>query len=187
MKILTSIGTLVLIAALVVPFQLASADNIATQQASTNKAITIHVVDKDDDTAVATITFPQGNPGATISNPYNNVNGANDPQVLSTSASEPVVRLKNTATVSYNITLEITNWNATHHIVASEDYELVDINITNVSVVDDVLSSDGGAAIVATGVSIGADAYKALYLEVVLGTAAGKSGSSTLTILGETP
>jgi len=163
------------------------AANTATQQASTNQANTIDVVGKVADTAITTITFPVGSPGATVSVPYNDVDTSSDPQVLSATVSEPVIRLKNTAGVSYNVTLEITTWNGSYSIVASEDYELVDTTSTDVGTVNDVLSSDGGANSVDTGVSMTTGSYKALYLELVLGSAAGQSGNSTLTVLGETP
>jgi hypothetical protein len=54
-------------------------------------------------------------------------------------------------------------------------------------VVNDVLSADGNAASVATGASMTTGTYKALYLDLVLSAVAGKTGTSTLTILGETP
>lgn len=166
----------------------AMASNTATQQASTSTATTITIVGKSADSAITTITFPQGTPGATISNPYNDVDTASDAQVLHASASEPVVRLKNTAGVTYNVTLEITTWNATYNIAASEGYNLVDTSTTNIaSITDNNLSANGDANSVSTGVSMTTGTYKALYLELILGTAAGRSGSSTLTILGETP
>lgn len=160
------------------------AANTATQQASSAKATTISVVGKIADTAVATITFPEGAPDSTVSVPYNDVDTGSDPQVLSATVSEPVVRLKNTAGLTYNVTLEITTWS--NGIVASEDYELVATSATNVDVVNDVLSSNGNANSVATGASMGTGTYKALYLELVLSSVASKTGNSTLTILGET-
>lgn len=59
------------------------AANTATQQASTAPASTISVVGKVADTAITTITFPQGAPSATVSDPYNDVDTATDAQVLS--------------------------------------------------------------------------------------------------------
>ena len=56
-----------------------------------------------------------------------------------------------------------------------------------VAVVDNVLSANGNAASVPTTIGITTGAYKALYLELVLGSLAGKTDSSTLTVLGETP
>ena len=160
------------------------AANTATQQASSATATTISVVGKAADTAITTITFPQGAPSATVSVPYNDIDTVNDPQVLSGTVSEPVVRLKNGSGVDYNVTLEITTW--TNGVAASEDYELVVTTDNTVAVVDNVLSADGNAASVATGISISTTEYKALYLELVLSAMASKTGTSTLTVLGET-
>lgn len=161
------------------------AANTATQQASTAKATTISVVGKVADTAITTITFPEGAPGATVSTPYNNVDTVSDAQVLSGTVSEPVVRLKNTSGGTLNVTLEITTW--TNGVAASEDYELVVTTDTTVVVVDNALSADGNAASVPTAIGITTGAYKALYLELVLSSLAAKTGTSTLTVLGETP
>jgi hypothetical protein len=160
------------------------AANTATQQASSGSATTISVVGKAADNAITTITFPEGAPSSTVSAPYNDVDTSSDPQFLDSSDSEPVVRLKNTAGVTYNVTLEITTW--TNGVAASEDYELVATGTTNISAVTSPLSTDGNAASVATGVSMASATYKALYLELVLSAVAGKTGTSTLTVLGET-
>ena len=163
-----------------------AADNDATQEATTASATTISVVGKAADTAIATITFPEGAPSATVSAPYNDVDTSGDPQFLDATASEPVVRLKNTSGGSLNITLEITTW--TNSIAASEGYALSETGTTTTATVtDDNLSADGNSASVATGTSIASSAYKALYLELILSSSAGATGSSTLTVLGETP
>lgn len=163
----------------------ATASNTATQQATTTAATTISVVGKVADTAITTITFPEGAPSATISAPYNDVDTSSDAQVLSATVSEPVVRLKNTSGGTLNVTLQITSW--TNGVAASEDYKLVATTDTTIAVVNSVLSADGNAASVATGTGITTGAYNALYLELVLSSLAGKSGTSTLTVLGETP
>ena len=141
---------------------------------------TIHIVGKVADTPVSTITFPQGAPGATVSNPYNDVDGVGDPQVLHANASEPVVRLKNTSGGTLTIWLGITAW--TESAVASERFKLMDPATTTV---ESLTSEPALGASASTTVTIAAGAYKALYLEVTLGTGYGKTGSSTLTILGE--
>lgn len=163
----------------------ALAGNTSTQSASTQSATSITVVGKVADTAITTITFPQAAPSSTVSVPYNDVDTSSDPQVLSATVSEPVVRLKNTAGVTYNVTLEITTW--TNSVAASEDYELKATTDTTVNAVASVLSSNGNANSVATGISMTTGTYKALYLELVLSAVAGKTGTSTLTVLGETP
>jgi len=137
------------------------------------------------DTAVTTITFPEGAPEATISAPYNDVDTSSDPQVLSPTASEPVVKIKNThASATYNIILEITTW--TNSLVNMEYYNLAADGATDIQTVTAELSNANGAArTVSTGVSIAAGAYKDLYLRLVLASVAGKTGTSTLTVLGE--
>lgn len=180
-KILT-LGVVMALAVVMVMPMAVMASNEGTQEASTLQSKSLNIVGKVADTAVGTITFPAGLPGATINNPSNNIDDTGDPQVVAAS-SEPVVRIKNGSTGALTVTLEITAW--TNSIVASEDYELVDTTVTNVTTVDDVLSADGGAASVDTLVSIPATEYKALYLEVVLGDVGAVSGNSTLSILGE--
>ena len=139
------------------------------------------------DTAVTTITFPEGSPAATITAPYNDVDGSGDPQVLHATVSEPVVKIKNThASQTYNVVLEITTW--TNSVVDMEYYNLAIDGATNIETVAAELSNANGAArTVSTGVSIAAGTYKDLYLKLVLGSVAGKTGTSTLTILGEVP
>ena len=181
-RILTLGMVLALVAVLVVPSTVL-ASNTGTQNASTSQATTIEIVGKVADTAVGTITFPAGLPGATISAPYNSVDDTGDPQVLHATTSEPVVRLKNTSAGTLTVVLQITTWG--NSVVASEDYELVATTDTTVAVVDDVLSANGQAATVNTAQTIGAGLYKALYLEVVLSALAAKTGASTLSILGE--
>ena len=183
-KNLISAGVLVLAVVLVASTVVFAADNTATQEASSSKATTISIVGKAADTAVSTITFPEGAPSATVSDPRNDVDGDTDPQVVAAENSEPVVRLKNTAGVTYKVWLGITTW--TNSAVASQDYELVATTKTDVSAVEKVLSSDGSAATVDTTVTMDTGTYKALYLEIVLSQAAGVSSTSTLSVLGET-
>lgn len=139
------------------------------------------------DTAVTTITFPQAAPGATVDAPYNDVDGSGDPQVLSPTVSEPVVKIKNThASTTYYIVLEISTW--TNGIADMEYYNLASDGATNIqTVVNELSNANGAARTVSTGVSIAPGAYKDLYLKLVLSSAAAKTGTSTLTILGETP
>src|SRR3989344_2627224 len=154
-----------------------SASNVSTQSSSTASATTITVVGKVADTAITTITFPEGAPSATISVPYNNVDTVSDAQVLSGTVSEPVVRLKNTSAGALNITFEITTW--ANRVAASEGYALSDPATTTTATITDAnLSADGNLASVATAVSVGAGAYKALYLELILSSVAAKSGTS---------
>ena len=188
-KILALTGALVLAATLIVSEAVLAAHQ-ATQEASTAKATTFLIGGTETttkDTAVSTITFPEAAPGTTVDAPYNNVDGSADPQVLSATASEPAVKIKNThASASYNVVLEITTW--TNSLVDMEYYNLAADGATNIDAVTTALSAaNGGANTVSTGVSINAGAYKDLYLKLTLSSVAGKTGTSTLTILGATP
>ena len=160
-----------------------AADNDATQEASTSKASTISIVSKVSDSTIASITFPQGVPGSTVSNPFNNIDTASDSQVLSATVSEPVVRLKNNHGGTLKAWLEISDW--TNDVVASENYELVTEATTNIEAVAKTLSANGLATRVDAAVSIPTTEYRALYLQLVLSGLADKAGESTLTILGE--
>ncbi|AKG53247.1 hypothetical protein DGWBC_0568 [Dehalogenimonas sp. WBC-2] len=158
------------------------ADNTSGQEATTTASTSLLVVAKATDAAIITITFPAGAPGATVSAPYNNVDTSSDPQVLDVSASEPVVRIKNETGGALAVTLEITSW--TNGIVSSENYELIAGGTTTVAAVEETLST--GSPVV-TGLTIANGAYGDLYLQVVLGAVTSISGTSTLSVLGETP
>jgi len=181
-RILTLGIVVALVAVLAVPMA-ALGDNQAGQGATTMLSTTIGIVSKSTDVAVTTITFPPGAPSSTVDKPYNNLDSG-DPQFLDTMVSEPVVRLLNTSGGTLTVTLKLPNdW--TNDVVTAEYYELVDTANTTVDSVDMELSADGNAAEVATGVSINAAAYKALYLKVDLSALAGVSGGATIAILGE--
>ncbi len=182
---------LALLAVLAAPMA-ALASNVGDQEASTASAETILIVSKAGtaNVTVSTITFPEGLPGATISNPSNNQDGtaAGDintgPQVLSGTVSEPVVQLYNGSAGTLTVTLEITTW--TNSVVVAEYYELVATDNLTVNAVDDVLSSNGAANSADTGITIDTLTYKALYLEVDLSSiVANQAGESTLSILGQ--
>jgi len=187
-KILALTGALVLAATLIVSEAVLAAYQ-ATQEASTAKATTFLIGGTETttkDTAVSTITFPEAAPGTTVDTPFNDIDGSGDPQVLSTTASEPVVKIKNTdASANYNVVLEITTW--TNSLVDKEYYNLAADGATDINAVTTELSAaNGGANTVSTGVSIGAATYKDLYLKLGLTSVSGKTGTSTLSVLGET-
>jgi hypothetical protein len=183
-KLLTLGMVLALIGVLTAPMAV-MASNTGTQGASTTQASTINIVSKPNDSvaAVATITFPAGAPSATISVPYNNVDGTGDPQVLSGTVSEPVVQLHNTSAETLKVFIQVGTWTAA---VASEQYALVDTTVVNQATVTATLTADGVAATVDTTITMATNTYKDLYLQVVLGALAGKTGTSSITILGET-
>lgn len=137
--------------------------------------------------AVSTITFPEGAPGSVISQPYNNVDGAGNPQVFGgAGTAKPVVTLYNGSGGSLIIWYNITTF--TNSIVSSESYLVnnkgaacTDANCITGSVTFDTDTT--------TGVTIvnGAGNEKDFYLKITLSAVAAKTGNSTLTILGETP
>ena len=187
-KILALAGALVSVATLIVS-EAVLASYEATQQAATSKATAFLIGGTENltrDTAVSTITFPEAAPWTTVDTPFNDIDGSSDPQVLSTTASEPAVKIKNTdASASYNVVLEITTW--TNSLVDKEYYNLAGDGVTTIDTVTTELSAaNGGANTVSTGVSIGAATYKDLYLKLGLTSVSGKTGTSTLSVLGET-
>ena len=131
------------------------------------------------------ITFPEGAPETTVSQPYNNVDGSGSPQAFG-SPGTPVVTLYNGNASALIIWYNITTF--ANSIVSSENYlintkEAACVNetaITNAVVFDTDTS---------TGITIasGAGNEKDVYLKINLSASAGKSGDSILTILGETP
>jgi hypothetical protein len=155
----------------------------ATPVAGLSTAIEIrNVADTAD---VATITFPSGASSAIISNPTGNV----DVQVLTAIASEasPVAILKSAAayTLWYNVTSTATWGDAvaseklyTIAIDADLDLTTFGTNAYNIT----VWGTDQETTQALDGTN-----SEELYLQVTLSALAGKTGTSTLTILGETP
>lgn len=137
-------------------------------------------------TAVSSITFPQSPPGSDVTQPYNDVNGSGSPQAFgSAGVAKPVVTLYNGGAVSLTVWYNITTF--TNGTVASEGY-LVNgkgAACANAAAITGSVTFDADTS---TGVSIAAGAgnEKDLYLKTTLSGLAAKSGSSTLTILGET-
>jgi type II secretory pathway pseudopilin PulG len=171
--------SLALISTFVAP-TVVMASNEATQSASTNQATTIAIKAQDYSTDVAEITFPAGTPGATISNPSND---QSETQTFGDAGTaKPVVTLVSDAT--YTVYYQITEFSG--DVVASEYYLLNDkgavcadaASVSNAVTFDSITSTS-------TTIDAGTDNAKDFYLKVVLSSSAGKSGSSTLTILGE--
>lgn len=171
--------SLILICALVAPGAVL-ASNQATQNASSSRATTIAIKAQDYSTDVTTITFPEGAPSATISDPSND---QSETQVFgNATTAKPVVTLVSDAT--YTVYYEISTF--TNSVVTSEYYLLndkgaacADAGSVNNAVTFDSVTSTG------TTINAGTDNAKDLYLKIVLSSSAGKSGTSTLSILGE--
>ncbi len=181
-KILVLSMVLALVAALVVPMA-ALADNEGTQNASTTAlaSTSITVVSKVGTDVVASITFPEGAGGATISDPWNDHDTSALPQVLHASTSEPVVRLLNGSGGDLIVWLGMSTW--TNSVVASEYYNLATSGAVNILTVTTALTTTSTT----TGTTLANGVYGDLYLKVILAATTGISGTSTLTVLGETP
>jgi hypothetical protein len=159
------------------------ASNSTSQEASTNMFSCLEIVSKSSNTAVTTITFPMGDPGSIVSNPYNDVDGAEDPQLLAASLSEPVVRFYNPTESQMWFSLEISDW--TNGVVTSERFKVAIESERNITAVDRVLSTDGKAATVSQASLLAGGAYKCMYFEITLCDQADVTGTSTITVMGE--
>ena len=133
-------------------------------------------------TLVSNITFSEGDLGTTVSQPYNNVD-TGSPQAFGDPGT-PVVTLYNgnasTLTIWYNITT-FTNG------VVSNEYYFINTKgaaCADATVINNVVTFDVDTS---TGITIAAGAgnEKDFYLKTILSSLSGKSGTSTLTILGE--
>lgn len=136
------------------------------------------------DTAdVATITFPSGDASAVISNPTGNVNV----QVLTATASEaaPVAILK--SATAYTLWYNVTSTSTWGDAVASEKLYTIaiagDLDLTTFGTSAYNMTVWGTDQV--TSQTLAAGVNKELYLQVTISALWGKSGTSTLTILGE--
>lgn len=143
----------------------------------------IQIRAQDYSTAVSAITFPEGAPGATVSTPYNDADGSGSPQAFGTPGT-PVVTLFNGGSVTYTIWYNITTF--TNNIVSSENYLINDKGAACTSA-DSITNAVtfGEDTTTTTTIAAGAGNEKDLYLKITLSDVAGKTGISTLTILGE--
>jgi len=145
----------------------------------------IEIRAQDYTTSVTTIAFPQGTPETTVSQPYNNIDGSGNPQTFGgAGVAKPVVTLYNSGTSTLTIWYNITTF--TNGIVSSENYLVnakgaacADASCITGSVTFDADTTTG------TTIATGVGNEKDLYLKAILSAVAGKSGNSTLTILGE--
>jgi len=188
-KILTLAGVLALVAVLIVPMVVLAAVNDATQNASTSSAAAIEIRAQDYATAVTTITFPESAPTTEVLDPSNDKPEA---QVLGAAGTaKPVITLVNTAAVPYNIWYNIATF--ANSVVSSENYVIiakggacVDAAAIDQSVSFDADTQAAGTITTIAATEDGDDAdERDFYLKITLSALAGKSGASTLTILGE--
>lgn len=185
-KKISTLGiVLALVAVLVTPMA-ALASNEAGQGASTTSATTIDIMDQAGTTAITTITFPVGVPTTTVSDPSNNLDGVGSPQVIAATSTPVATLISGTA---YNVHVTITDDSGWAVIVSNEKLY---IDSAQTGTVDSATFSGGAYNYSNWGVqesitqSVDIDGND-LYLTIDLTAAAGKSGTSTITILGESP
>jgi len=143
----------------------------------------------DGTSAVDSITFPAGDPEDLISNPTNNFS---ETQVLTATDTDatPVAQLK--SATAYTLWYNVTSGSGWIDTVASEGIYIIaigealdltgfDTNAYDMTAWDTDLKPDAPAQTLAAGVN------KELYLQVTLSASWGKSGTSTFSVLGETP
>jgi len=177
-KVISIILGIALASAAAIPAVVLAANN-AEQYASTNQATTISLKDQAAETDITTITFPAGDPGATVSNPSNS---ESQEQVFgSAGVAKPVVTLDSPA--NYTVWYQAENF--TNSVVASEHFALLSsgAECADADAVSTAMTLDDSPY--TTGISITDAAVMDLYLKVTLGAVAGENGQSTLTILGE--
>jgi len=182
-SILLLTGNLILVLVLIVSVTVLAA-NTAEQQASTKKATTIAIKDQSGATDVSTITFPEGDPGSEVTQPYNDVNGSGSPQVFGAS-STPVVQLITSTT--YNLWWKVSEGSGWDTAVADENCYITDSTGVTKSTFDtnkSTLSTWGTQTNTSQQVTT---SKKYFYLTIDLENVGGKSGTSTLEVLGETP
>lgn len=136
-------------------------------------------------TSVSNIIFPEGSPGSTVSQPYNNIDGSGNPQTFGgAGTAKPVITLYNggasTLIIWYNIAT-FTNGVVSneYYLVNNKTAACADANCITGSVIFDTDTTTGAT------ITAGAGNEKDLYLKISLGAPVGKSGTSTITILGE--
>ena len=177
-KLFSIILGAVLVTAAAIPAVVLAA-NDAEQTASTNQATTISIKDQFGETDITAITFPAGDCGATISNPSNS---ESQEQVFgSAGVAKPVVTLDSPA--AYTVWYQVENF--TNSVVANEYFALLESGgaCADADAVSTEMTLDNSPY--TTGINITDSAVMDLYLKVTLGGVAGETGTSTLTILGE--
>ena len=134
-----------------------------------------------DDT-VAWITFPAGDPGEIVVDPYNNQSETQ--QFGDAGEAHPVTTLVNYGSAPYIMSFEVSEFE--NGVVESEYYLINDKGAAcpDADAISNLVEFD---TLIAANVTIqpGPENAKDLYLKILLSDIAGKTGYSYLTILGE--
>ncbi|MDH5364487.1 MAG: hypothetical protein OEW82_04890 [Dehalococcoidia bacterium] len=183
-RILALAGVLALVAVLIVPMAVL-AGNEATQEASSSKATTIAIDAQDGVTGISAITFPPATPSTEVTGAYNDHDTSSSPQAFG-ATSLPVVTL--VTSTAYKAHITITSGTGWTTIVTDENY-YIDIakarTITKATFDSNKSTYSSWGTDVNTNVALATANANDLYLTIDLTASAGKSGTSTLTILGE--
>ncbi len=150
----------------------------------TNVSNTIAVKAQDYSADVTSISFPVGAAGTIVSNPVNDLAQS---QVFGLAGTaRPVVTLVSSGAADYLVYLQASSFS--NGVVSSEGFLLntKGAQCLNADALVEPITFDG---LTGSGVTIspGAANAKDLYLKVTLSALAGRSGTSTLTILAEKP
>jgi hypothetical protein len=147
----------------------------------------IAIRSQDYATSVLNITFPAGDPSTVVSLPTNGVGVEVQTFSATPGDAKPVITLVNTVATAYNIWYNITAFS--NSVVSSENYVIIAKGgaCANADAINQSATLDGSNYVTTgTVTAIAATGELDLYLKVTLGTLWGKTGDSTLTILGET-
>ena len=178
-KLFSIILGVTLVAAAAIPSVVLAANN-AEQSASTLQATTISIKGQDGATSdITAITFPAAACGATVDNPSNSESEMQE--FGGAEVAKPVVTLVSPA--DYTVWLQVENFSS--NVVDSEYYALLDHQAACLDA--DAVSSEITLNDTAftTEVSMTTAEINDLYLKVTLGSVAGRTGFSSISILGE--
>jgi hypothetical protein len=148
----------------------------------TGLSTAIEIKDQNSINNVGTITFPAGTISTEVSNPSND---QSETQVFGASSLPVVTLVTATAYIAHITITSGTGWTDT---VTNENYYIDTAharNITTATFNANKTSYSSWGTDVDTGVTLATANANDLYLSVNLTALAGKSGTSTLTILGE--
>lgn len=179
-KKILSLGMVLALLAMALPMAV-FATNEGTQSATSSKATSITIMGQDYTTAVTTITFPVGAPSAVISNPSN---GTTTQGFGGAGVAKPVVTLLNGSTGVLKIWYTIATFSngvaaSEKYLIAAKGAAVANEAAVNVAVVFGTLTDS------LITITNGAGNEKDLYLVLTLSALAGKTGTSLITILGE--
>jgi len=158
--------------------------NDATQEASSSKATTMAIKNQDGTSEITTITFPAAAPSTEVTDAWNDVDGSGSKQAFG-GTSVPVAWLVSATDYNLHVSVtEVTGWDTLvvdENILCSDSLTLDSTTFDSNSY---ALSTWG--TVTDMGTQTVTSTLKYFYLTINLDAAAGKTGSSTIAVLGET-